>query len=40
MKANTVTMTGNVVMTQCDSVLRGDRLIVDMTTGVSRVEFL
>jgi lipopolysaccharide export system protein LptA len=26
------------VLTQCKNVLRGDRLKVDMTTGVSRVE--
>lgn len=38
MRTNTVTMIGNVVMTQADKVLRGDKLIVDMTTGVSRVE--
>jgi lipopolysaccharide export system protein LptA len=38
MKSNTVTMIGNVVLTKGDNVLRGDRLIVDMTTGVSRVE--
>jgi lipopolysaccharide export system protein LptA len=25
-------------LTQCKNVLRGDRLFVDMTTGVSRVE--
>jgi lipopolysaccharide export system protein LptA len=31
-------MTGGVVLTQCKNVLRGDRLKVDMTTGVSRVE--
>jgi lipopolysaccharide export system protein LptA len=38
-KANLITMLGNpVVLTQCKSVLRGDRLLVDMTTGVSRVE--
>ena len=29
---------GGVVLTQCKNVLRGDRLLVDMTTGVSRVE--
>jgi lipopolysaccharide export system protein LptA len=29
---------GQVVLTQCKNVLRGDRLMVDMTTGVSRVE--
>jgi lipopolysaccharide export system protein LptA len=37
-KANLITMTGGVVLTQCKNVLRGDRLKVDMTTGVSRVE--
>ena len=26
------------MLTQCKNVLRGDRLKVDMTTGVSRVE--
>ena len=31
-------MLGGVVLTQCKNVLRGDRLMVDMTTGVSRVE--
>jgi lipopolysaccharide export system protein LptA len=38
MKTNTVTLTGNVVMTQGKNVLRGDRLVVDLTSGVSRVE--
>jgi len=38
MKTNTVTLTGNVVMTQGRNVLRGERLVVDLTTGVSRVE--
>jgi lipopolysaccharide export system protein LptA len=38
MKTNTVTLTGNVMMTQGKNVLRGDKLIVDLTTGVSRVE--
>lgn len=38
MKANTVTLTGNVMMTQGKNVLRGDRLVVDLTSGVSRVE--
>ena len=37
-KTNLVTMLGGVVLTQCKNVLRGDRLMVDMTTGVSRVE--
>jgi lipopolysaccharide export system protein LptA len=38
MKANTVALSGGVTMTQGQNVLRGDRLIVDLTTGVSRVE--
>jgi len=37
-KANLITMLGGVVLTQCQNVLKGDRLMVDMTTGVSRVE--
>ncbi|MFT4119734.1 LptA/OstA family protein [Bradyrhizobium sp.] len=37
-KTNLITMLGGVVLTQCKNVLRGDRLMVDMTTGVSRVE--
>jgi lipopolysaccharide export system protein LptA len=37
-RANLITMAGGVVLTQCKNVLRGDRLFVDMTTGVSRVE--
>lgn len=38
MRANTVTMHGNVLLTKDKNVLRGDRLVVDLTTGVSRVE--
>ena len=40
-RANLITMLGGVagvVLTQCKNVMRGDRLKVDMTTGVSRVE--
>jgi lipopolysaccharide export system protein LptA len=37
-KSNLITMQGGVVLTQCKNVMRGDRLTVDMTTGVSRVE--
>jgi lipopolysaccharide export system protein LptA len=37
-RANLITMAGGVVLTQCKNVLRGERLLVDMTTGVSRVE--
>ena len=37
-RTNLITMLGGVVLTQCKNVLRGDRLLVDMTTGVSRVE--
>lgn len=39
MKANTVTLTGNpVIMTQGQNVLRGGKLVVDLTSGVSRIE--
>lgn len=38
MRANTVTLLGNVVISQGQNVVKGDRLTVDMTTGVSRVE--
>lgn len=38
MRSNTVTLNGNVVMTQGKNVLRGDKLVVDLTSGVSRVE--
>jgi lipopolysaccharide export system protein LptA len=37
-KTNLITMLGGVVLTQGKNVLRGDRLMVDMTTGVSKVE--
>ncbi|WP_412774235.1 LptA/OstA family protein [Nitrobacter sp.] len=37
-KTNLITMQGKVVLTQCKNVLRGDKLLVNMTTGVSRVE--
>lgn len=37
-RTNLITMQGKVVLTQCKNVLRGDKLLVDMTTGVSRVE--
>jgi lipopolysaccharide export system protein LptA len=38
MATNTVTLTGNVVMTTGPNVLRGDKLVVNLTSGVSRVE--
>jgi lipopolysaccharide export system protein LptA len=38
MKSNTITLEGNVVVTQGQNVLRGERLVVDMTSGVSNVE--
>src|SRR5438477_10395598 len=37
-RSNLITMLGGIVLTQGKNVLRGDRLLVDMTTGVSRVE--
>jgi lipopolysaccharide export system protein LptA len=38
MKTNTVTLLGNVLVSQGPNVLRGERLTVDLTTGVSHVE--
>ncbi len=35
---NKVTLTGNVVVTRGIDVLRGQRLFVDLNTGVSQVE--
>jgi lipopolysaccharide export system protein LptA len=37
-RANTVTLIGNVVVSQGRNVLRGDRLVVDMATAVSHME--
>jgi len=39
MKSNTVTLTGNVVVvSKNQDVTKGQRLVVDLTTGVSRME--
>jgi lipopolysaccharide export system protein LptA len=38
MKANTVTLLGNVVMSQGQNVLMGERLVVNLATGVSVVD--
>jgi lipopolysaccharide export system protein LptA len=38
MQSNTVTLNGNVVVTQGPNVMRGERLVVDLSTGVSRME--
>lgn len=38
MKANTVTLMNNVTVSQGQNVVQGERLVVDLTTGVSRVE--
>jgi len=38
LKAKTITLTGNVVVTQGKNVLHGDRVVVDTTTGNARVE--
>jgi lipopolysaccharide export system protein LptA len=38
MRTNTVTLSGNVVVSQGKNVMRGERLVVDLTSGVSRVE--
>jgi lipopolysaccharide export system protein LptA len=37
-KANTVTLIGNVVVTQGQNVLNGERMVVNLDTGVTRVE--
>jgi lipopolysaccharide export system protein LptA len=37
LKSNTVTMTGNVVVTQGAAVMRGERMVVDLNTGVTNV---
>jgi lipopolysaccharide export system protein LptA len=38
LKGNTITLSGNVVVTQGQNVMRGERMIVELTTGVVRVE--
>jgi lipopolysaccharide export system protein LptA len=38
MRTNTVTLHGNVLVTQGQNVLKGDRLVVDLSSGISRVE--
>lgn len=37
-RTNTVTLIGNVVMTKGRDVLKGPRLVVNLSTGVSRME--
>jgi lipopolysaccharide export system protein LptA len=38
MRENTVTLFGNVVVTRGQDIIRGHRLVVDLTTGVSRMD--
>lgn len=38
MRSNTITLLGNVTVSQGGNVVRGERLVVDMTTGVSKVD--
>ena len=38
-KKKTITLTGNVVVSQGKNVLHGDRVIVDTTTGNAHIEF-
>jgi lipopolysaccharide export system protein LptA len=38
MPTNTATITGNVVVTQGQNVMRGEKLVVDLNTGLSRME--
>jgi lipopolysaccharide export system protein LptA len=37
-KSNTVTLTGNVVVTQGQKVMRGDRMVANLGTGVTTVD--
>jgi lipopolysaccharide export system protein LptA len=38
MRTNTVILSGKVVVTKGQDVLRGERLVVNLTDGVSRME--
>ena len=38
MRENTVTLVGNVVVTRGSNILRGQRLVVDLTSGVSKMD--
>jgi lipopolysaccharide export system protein LptA len=38
MRENVVTLTGNVVVTTGKDILRGQRLVVDLTSGVSKMD--
>jgi lipopolysaccharide export system protein LptA len=38
MRANTVTLVGNVMVTRAQDVVRGRRLVVDLTTGTSKID--
>jgi lipopolysaccharide export system protein LptA len=38
MQSNTVTLNGNVVVTRGKDVVRGQRLVVDLNSGVSRID--
>jgi lipopolysaccharide export system protein LptA len=38
MRANVVTLTGNVVVARGSDVLRGQRLVVDLATGVTKMD--
>jgi lipopolysaccharide export system protein LptA len=38
MRENTVMLAGNVVVTRGENVLRGQRLVVDLTSGVSKMD--
>jgi lipopolysaccharide export system protein LptA len=38
MRANSVTLIGNVVLTRGQDILRGHKLVVDLTNGTSKIE--
>lgn len=37
-RTNTMTLSGNVVLVQGPNLMRGDRLVVDLTSGLSRLD--
>jgi lipopolysaccharide export system protein LptA len=37
MRSNTVTLIGNVIITNAENVVRGTRMVVDLTTGIARM---
>lgn len=38
MRTNTATLSGNVVARRSHDVVRGDRMVIDLSTGLTRME--